>query len=277
MRPIEHEAPPGRPLLADARRTAIGKRLRAHGAVTVAEVEREFGVSSMTARRDLAELERQGHAKRTHGGAVMPSIAAHEDSFASRLATAEAAKTALARAAAAEVVGGEAVFLDGSSTAYHVARELLARDVGLTLLTNSLPIMGLVATAAVGAVELVGVGGFLRRLTSSFVGPYAVHTVRAHFADRAIFSVKGVDAAGRLSDADPLEAEVKRAMLDQAEHAALVIDASKLGVRGLSVIGEVADVATVFTDAAGEGELAPLRASGARIEVVASAREGAAP
>src|SRR3954464_8882233 len=70
---------------AEPRRREITERLRANGAVTVAEVEERFGVSPMTARRDLAELERRGVVRRPHGGAVLPSISAHEDSFARRL------------------------------------------------------------------------------------------------------------------------------------------------------------------------------------------------
>src|SRR3954454_1318456 len=72
-------------VLAEARRREIAERLRANGAVTVAEVEERFGVSPMTARRDLAELERRGVVRRTHGGAVLPTFSAHEDSFARRL------------------------------------------------------------------------------------------------------------------------------------------------------------------------------------------------
>ena len=55
----------------------------------------------MTARRDLDELERQGIARRTHGGAVLPSISAQEDSFAQRVEVATEAKAALAEAAVA--------------------------------------------------------------------------------------------------------------------------------------------------------------------------------
>ena len=54
-------------------------------------------------------------------------------------------------------------------------------------------------------------GGSLRRLTRSFVGPSAVHTVLGHFADRMFLSVKGVTRDGVLTDADELEAEVKAA------------------------------------------------------------------
>ena len=86
-------------MLAEARRREITERLRANGAVTVAEVEERFGVSPMTARRDLAELERRGVVRRTHGGAVLPTISAHEDSFARRLEVDADDKARLAEAA----------------------------------------------------------------------------------------------------------------------------------------------------------------------------------
>ena len=66
--------------------------LRSRGSVTVAELETRFGISLMTARRDLAELERLGLVRRTHGGAVLPAPSGHEDSFATRLEADVAAK-----------------------------------------------------------------------------------------------------------------------------------------------------------------------------------------
>jgi DeoR/GlpR family transcriptional regulator of sugar metabolism len=72
-------------VLAETRRREITEALRSNGAVTVAELETRFGVSPMTARRDLDELERRGLVRRTHGGAVLPTTSAHEDSFARRM------------------------------------------------------------------------------------------------------------------------------------------------------------------------------------------------
>ncbi|MEA2307469.1 MAG: hypothetical protein QOH43_4749 [Solirubrobacteraceae bacterium] len=257
-------------MLADARRAAIAERLRTAGSVTVAELEEQFGVSSMTARRDLAGLERQGLARRTHGGAVLPSMSGHEDSFGSRVEMATDAKHALAIAAAATVVEHESLFLDSSSTAYHVARALLDRGIAATVITNSLPIMELVATHPTAGVDLVGIGGQLRRLTRSYVGPFAVHTALGHLADRLFFSVKGITAEGALTDADALEAEVKRAMVAHAAEAVLLVDRSKIGARGLAVIGRLADLSGVLTHGATPGELRALEraADGIAIEVV---------
>ena len=100
---IEQDLPQSGPEAADQgaipedRRRSIADLLLATGAVTVSQVESRFGVSAMTARRDLGELERRGLARRTHGGAVLPTAAGHEDSFDRRLNVASGAKRLLAR------------------------------------------------------------------------------------------------------------------------------------------------------------------------------------
>jgi DeoR/GlpR family transcriptional regulator of sugar metabolism len=255
-------------MLAEARRAAIAALLRDAGAVSVTEVESRFGVSPMTARRDLAELARQGVARRTHGGAVLPSISAHEDSFSQRVGFATEAKTRLAEAAVATVNPDETVFLDSSSTAYFVARRIVELGIPATVITNGLPAMEAVAAAETPNIKLIGVGGTLRPLTRSYVGPYAVHTILGHFADRMFLSVKGVTEDGMLTDADELEAEVKRAMIAQSREPVLLLDDSKLGARGQNAIVRVTDVATVLAGGAPPAALENLRASGVALRVV---------
>ena len=202
---------------------------------------------------------------------MLPAISAHEDSFVQRLETAPEAKLALARAAVATLAPRQSVFLDSSSTAYFVAQRILEDGIEVTVITNSLPIMELVGTSASPNVELIGVCGTLRRLTRSFVGPFAVHTVLGHFADRLFLSVKGVTRDGALTDADPLEAEVKAAMIAHAEEAILLIDDSKLEARGLNAVGRVSDLAAVLTYGVGPGALARLRATGVEVRAVGGA------
>jgi DeoR/GlpR family transcriptional regulator of sugar metabolism len=257
------------PVLADARRSEIADLLRTTGSVTVAELEQRFGISSMTARRDLHTLEQQGLARRTHGGAMFPPISSHEDSFVSRVDVGVEAKEALATAAAATVRAGESVFLDGSSTALYVARALLERQIELTLITNSLPVMDAVATHPASTVGLVGIGGQLRPLSRSFVGPHAVHMALGHYADRCFLSVKGVTGSGAMTDADALEAEVKRAMVAHADHPVLLVDQTKLSARGMSVIGAVGDLAGVLVHGAASDELTALRAFGVPVKEIA--------
>jgi DeoR/GlpR family transcriptional regulator of sugar metabolism len=249
-------------VLAESRRAAIAELLRGSGSVTIAQLEQRFGISPMTARRDLSDLARQGLARRTHGGAVLPAITAHEDSFVTRMDTEAEAKQALADEAVLMLAPRQSVFLDSSSTAYFVARRMIQDGLAATVITNSQPVMELIAASGAANLELVGVGGSLRRLTRSFVGPFAVRTVQGHFADRLFLSVKGIAADGTLTDADPLEAELKRTMIEHAEEAVLLVDRTKLSGRGLSAIAPVADLASVIVHGAAQAELAPLRAAG---------------
>lgn len=266
--PIAAEGSPGRPLLAEARRFAIAELLRASGAVSVTEVEARFGVSPMTARRDLMTLERQGVARRTHGGAVLPSMAAQEDSFAKRVNVSVEAKARLADAAVELIAPQETILLDSSSTAFFLAQRIVARGLPVTVITNSLPIVDLIAGAASPPIGLVAVGGRLRRVTASFVGPYAVDTIRGHFADRLFLSVKGLTPTGVMTDADDLEAEVKRAMLAQAQESILLVDGSKLAVRGQNAIASVGALSGVLAEGLDGPALDALRATGVAVRAV---------
>ena len=257
-----------RSLLPDERRRMIAELLRERGSVTVAELEERFGISLMTARRDLAELERAGIARRTHGGAVLPGLSGHEDSFTQRLGTEVAAKERLASAALRLLEPGAAIYVDSSTSAYIAARRVLADNLRCTLLTNSLPVMDLVCESAATQVDLVGVSGSLRPLTRSFVGPQAVSCVQAHFADYVLFSVRGVSDEGVLTDPDPFEAEVKRMMLARSRHPVLLLDGTKAGQVALAVVADVSSVRTIICTGFEEPAVARMRAGGVSVQAV---------
>jgi DeoR/GlpR family transcriptional regulator of sugar metabolism len=218
----------------------------------------------MTARRDLAVLEQRGLARRTHGGAVVPPVTAQENSFAQRHGTATEAKQRLADAAVALLQPGETLFLDSSSTAYFVARRIAQLGLAARIVTNSGAIMQTVAACEHEHVQLFAVGGTLRRLTGSYVGPSAIRAIREYYADRAVMSVMGIARTGMLMDGDALEAEVKRAMIEQSAHSLLLVDASKLSARGRQAIVPLKVVSHVLADGLASGDIERLIASGAR-------------
>ena len=227
-----------RPALSEARRSLVAAMLQESGAVTITDLQSRFGVSPMTARRDLAILAERGVARRTHGGAVLPSIDSGEHSFRHRLGAAPEAKARLAEAAFALLAPGETVFLDASSTTYFVAR-LISRARAGAARDHQQP-AGAAGARRDSEAEVIAIGGTFRRLTYSFVGPAAVRSVRDHFADRLLMSITGVMPNGVMTDADVLEADVKRTMLEQAEQSVLLLDESKLSARGRQAIAPVA-------------------------------------
>ena len=250
------------------RHQRIAQLVRETGSVTVAALEKEFGVSPATARRDLTELESQGKVRRTHGGAVMPGLAQHEDSFQQRLAEAVEGKKRLARAASALLKAGETVFIDSSTTAYYAARCMLADGVRAIYVTSLVPVMELVSKADASGTSMVGLGGLFRPLTLSFVGPCTVRMIQSHLVDTAFIGVKGITPEGYLADVNPLEAEVKRAMIRQAERSVLLADGRKFEQRGFSVITHVSEVSLVMTAEARKPYVDGLRDQGVEVRDV---------
>lgn len=127
--------------------------------------------------------------------------------------------------------------------------------------------MDLITEVDAPQVELVGIGGTLRKRTRSFVGPQAVRSINSHFADHAIFSVRGI-SDGYLTDPDPLEAEVKRSMIQRARSAVLLVDATKFDRPALSQITTIDDVGVMLAADVDESLLAPLRGAGVDVRRV---------
>lgn len=252
-------------MLPEERRRRIARLVREVGSVTIGSLEAEFGISPMTARRDLAALEEEGRVRRIHGGAILPEYAGHEDSFWYRLEKDIDAKERLAEAAVELLEPGTSVFLDSSTSAYYLARMLLKEGPRVTLLTNSVPVMELFMREEAPKTDVVGVGGLMRKLTLSFVGPHAVEMISAHSADKAFISVKGIIREGYLTDPDLLEAQVKRAMTEHCEEPILIADGSKFEKRGLSVVTHVSKLSRVLLADAPEGRVEELASTGVEV------------
>jgi DeoR/GlpR family transcriptional regulator of sugar metabolism len=254
--------------MPERRRQRIAEIVRESGSVTVAELEHELGISAATARRDLAVLERQGKAKRTHGGAVLPGVAQHEDSFQQRLGEAVEAKKRLARAAAKLLGEEDTMFIDSSTTAYYAMQRMLAEAPNVTYLTNLVPVMDLFSAADPSRASMVGLGGIFRPLTLSFVGPCTIYAVESYVADRTFFSVKGITPDGQLTEPNPLEAEVKRAMIRRSDSPVLLVDGRKFERRGASVIAHISDVSLVITADARRPYVEAVKSLGVAVESV---------
>ena len=115
-------------------------------------------------------------------------------------------------------------------------------------------------------IELIGLAGSLRRLTCSFTGPQTVRAIGDHFADKLLFSVKGLAPGHVLTDANPLEAEVKRAMIDRSRESILLMDHSKFDRPGLSAIAPLDAIETVLVSGGDREHLRALRATGVRVQ-----------
>src|SRR5689334_22001990 len=87
-------------MLARQRQTLIVDRVREDGAVRVADLVRELGVSDMTVRRDLELLHDRGLLEKVHGGATaVVGTALFEPGFALKVSLQQGEKDAIAHVA----------------------------------------------------------------------------------------------------------------------------------------------------------------------------------
>lgn len=230
---------------ADGRKAHILGRISAEESISVADLAETLGVSEMTIRRDLAELEKEGLLKRVHGGAVSSFGRSYEPPYTLRNAQSIAAKRAIARAAADMVAEGDSIALDVGSTVYEVAR-LLSQRRGLTVVTPSVRVLGLFLKNK--DVRTIVTGGMLRNGEESLVGDLACHAFRDLFVDRLFLGLGGIDAENGLTEYNWDDALVKRAMIRSAKEVVVVVDSSKFERTAFARIADIADIHVLVSD-----------------------------
>lgn len=240
------------------RRAQLARLVVERGFLRVTDASLELGVSEVTVRADLRELERAGTVIRVHGGA-MPVAADRESSLESTLDRDAAAKTAIGRAAARHVSSGQGVYVDAGSTSMALARALVERhDLhDLVVVTPGLTI-ALALEAAMPRFTVIVTGGTLRPLQHSLVNPFAAPMLDSLNLDIAFVGCNGVDATAGVTNVNLPEAEIKTRVISRARSSILLADSTKLGRVDLAVIAPVDAFATVVT----AGDLSGLDLAG---------------
>ncbi|PKW26981.1 DeoR/GlpR family DNA-binding transcription regulator [Phycicoccus duodecadis] len=245
-----------------ARHRSIVGRVHAQGTATTDELAALCGVSLATTRRDLIELERLGALRRVHGGAVPAGDADAVRGFAEVAATHAADKHAVARRAAAMVHDGDCVVLDIGTTTRLLAAELRGRPV--TVVTASLAVLDVLRDD--DAVELILLGGVVRRTYHSLVGSLTEDAVRQVGGSHVFLGASGVRPDGTVLDTTAVEVPVKRALLQAARTSVLLVDRHKLPGTGSLRVCEAGAVDVLLTnDGADPATLAACRAAGTEV------------
>lgn len=249
-------------MLKSTRQSQIRRLVDEKGQVSVTELNEMLDVSEATIRRDLEQLADEGWVMRTHGGALRVEPAPVEPPIRQRLSENADEKERIGRLAAGLVRDGQTIFLGSGSTVQAMAPYLLALD-DLTVITNSLPVVNLLAR---GSAELIVIGGMFRASEQSMVGHVAEQAIREFRADHAFMGIRGIDVEhGLTSDFLP-ETVTDRAILGIAPHCVIVADHSKFDRVSSVFLAPVTSAHTVVTDGKTAAEtVAALRESGVEV------------
>ncbi len=229
--------------VADQRRSELRRILQGEGYASLTDLADALQVSESTVRRDIDFLEQNGEAKRRHGGVIWTGSPANMRLFADREDTKWSQKRQIAVAAAGLIEDHDTILLDGGSTTYELARQLVGRP--LQVVTNSLPVANLFSSSEM--VDLILLGGYVHGRTGVSLGPYADKMLEQINVRRAVLSIAGADQRG-FYNSNFLLVETERAMAHAADEVIIVADSGKFGHASLSKICELNEVCTVVTD-----------------------------
>jgi len=236
----------GEPLYQEERMRLMRDLVQERGRVTVEELSSHFGISAVTIRKDLAQLEKMGHVVRTHGGAIAAEQTGSGLAFYTRLKTRHDEKQAIARAAAEMVADGEVIFIDASTTVYEMCPHLAGRHA-LTVITISLSSAYWLATNT--DANIVVVGGNLKRESFGLIGGSLEEAIREWSISKAFMGCWGLTVAEGLTDT-PRELVVQKRMIAKyAREVIALVDSSKWGNVSLQPFSRIEDVKTVISDA----------------------------
>jgi len=234
-------------LLAEERRRKVVDLLEQNGQVTITDLVKRFGISAVTARGDLDELSSAGTLVRSHGGAVRRPEPTQDYPLRFKESIHRAEKVRIGRSAAELIRPNETIILDSGTTTAEIARHLKTLKLSsITIITNALNIAMELSDAP--NISVIMLGGILRHISYSFVGPQAEQMLRHLHADRLFLAVDGFDAEVGPSTPDILEAQLNGIMMEIAHEVNVVADSSKLGRRSVSRIGPLENVRRLITD-----------------------------
>jgi len=245
------------------RQSEISQWISRQGECSIEELVEQFEVSGMTIRRDLQSLADQGKVIRTHGGAAMAERVSFDFDFLNSQNEHQAAKRAIAAAAAAQVEEGESVMLDSGTTTLALAKELRGKR-RLVVITTSLPIASQLQYDQ--EIEVLLLGGYLRPSSPDLVGALTESNLETLRADVAFLGASGVDRRGNVYQEVAEVARMLSKMAASARRVFVVADGSKLGKTALWRVGRLQDWSALITDAGADRKvLASLKKNGAHV------------
>lgn len=227
-----------------ARRHLMAETVMAEGTMRIEDITERFGISLMTAHRDLDELVNRGLLRKTRGVVSAAPTSLIESSDVYRASRQAAEKRAIAEAAAAFVEPGQAIFFDDSTTVLQLVPHLASR-VPLTAITNSITLMN--ELKGVRDLTLLGLGGQFANWCNAFMGPVTTAEIRQLRADRVFLSMSAI-TDDMVFHQSPEMVETKRAMFDSAATRILLADHTKFERRALHAMGALDEFDVVIVD-----------------------------
>lgn len=239
-------------MTSEQRKQKILDLLKENDSVRVSSLSRLFGVSEVTVRSYLEDLEKKGLLSRVHGGAVSSYKPYYSMNLNQRLETNQKAKVSIAEMVADLIQPNDTVMLNAGTTTLLVFRKFPA-NYNLSIVTNSISI----ALEASGNpnYNVILAGGSVNTKYQFTYSNDAVRQLKKYHADKLILSVDGISVEQGFSTYYNQEATVAMAMIEQSDCCIIAADRSKLGHSAFAKISDLSVADYLVTDGHVSSEL----------------------
>ena len=213
-----------------------------HQSASLDELVDAFDVSKNTIRRDVQELVDRGELKKVYGG--VSSIHKKLESFQERSVRNQGQKKLIAKKAASFVEDGDFIFIDSGTTTIEMFEYL--KEKHLTIFTNNIDLI--VSALPHEKINVISIGGMLERKTSSFVSPQNMDLLKDYNIKKAFMASTGISLSNGVTNASPLESELKKTIVSRSSEVYLLVDHDKFDKYGLMTYCSLDDIDYLVTD-----------------------------
>ncbi|KAA9301247.1 DeoR/GlpR transcriptional regulator [Aerococcus sanguinicola] len=237
----------GQEMLAQERLDRMADYLKLGQSATVKELAQEFGVSEVTIRKDLNELESKGLIEKVFGGAIWlgpEQLIRSEIKPDVKADTRQEDKARLVEAVLENISLGDSLFLDNGTTNRLLVAKCRQYYEVLTIITCDLNI-ALEATQAPN-YRVILLAGELSNLSQTSRDFAEVDRLRAYRVDTAIMGCDSFSKEGVYTTSNE-KAALKSSALGIANHRILLATGEKSRRRSLLRYAEMASFDHLYT------------------------------
>jgi len=229
-------------MIKEKRIKKIQEYVLEHQSASLDELVKVFDVSKNTIRRDVQELVDRGELKKVYGG--VSSIHKKLESFQERSVRNQEQKELIAKKAASYVEDGDFIFIDSGTTTIEMFEYL--KEKHLTIFTNNIDLI--VSAIPHEKLNVISIGGMLERKTSSFVNPQNMDLLKDYNIRKAFMASTGISLSNGVTNASPLESELKKTIVSRSSEVYLLVDHDKFDKYGLMTYCSLDDIDYLVTD-----------------------------
>ncbi|ERJ59650.1 DeoR/GlpR family DNA-binding transcription regulator [Sphingobacterium paucimobilis] len=223
----------------------IIKQVNQNGHVSVLDLCEELGVSSVTIRKDLQFLEDTGLVYRTHGGATRQNPYQTDRPVIEKEKLYEDEKIRIAGVASRLVLANDSIIIGSGTTTQFLAREIMPQG-NLTVVTSALNVT--LELLKHQNVEVIQLGGSVRRTSSSVTGQYANNILDHFFCSKLFLGVDGIDLDYGISTTNAQEAMLNQKMITVAQQVIVLTDSSKFGRKSFGKIVDFSHIDIIISN-----------------------------